>query len=175
MKWLMRVFLFSAKESSMHPKEIIDAIVVFEEDLAAFYQRLENDDHFKPMREVLQFMHKHSAIHAQLIRNYRAEVRLPQLSLQPLQTLHDRIKTVLNQQLMASTDLSEVSEKLAQAEAIISRAYAVIADYFDETADMYAKLGQKLKNLSKDEMQHHDQLLKQKPGEQKDTSLSSTD
>ena len=155
----------------MHPQEIIDKVAAFEQDLAAFYERIETEDRFKRMRKVLQYMHKHSAIHAQLIRNYRPEAGLPQLSIEPLQALHARIKSVLYQQLMATEDLSQVCDQLAQSEALVGKAYAVIAAHFQKLSDVYSKLSHKFNALADDEMQHHDELLKQAPGTPQDPSF----
>ena len=37
-------------------------------------------------------MNKHSAIHAELIQNFRSDAALPGLDLEPLETLHAKIK-----------------------------------------------------------------------------------
>jgi len=148
----------------MNPQELINIVVALEQDFAAFYERIEKEDHFQKIRDVLEYMHKHSAIHAELIRNHLPEASVPKLNLEPLQTLHTRIKSVLFQQLMDVDDLNRACEQLAQAEALIGQAYTVIAAHCQKVAAVYTKLEHRFKALADDEMQHHDQLLKQAPG-----------
>ena len=148
----------------MNPQELINIVVALEQDLADFYERIEKEDQFRKIGDVLKYMHKHSAIHAELIRNHLPEAGVPKLNIEPLQTLHTRIKSALFQQLMDTDDLTRACEQLAQAEALIAQAYTVIAAHCQKVAGVYEKLGHKFKSLADDEMQHHDQLLKQAPG-----------
>ncbi len=146
----------------MHPQQLIDTVVEFEKDLAAFYERLENADQHQELNKILNFMNKHSAIHAELIHNFRADASLPGLDLKPLETLHTKIKTALADQLLATDDVAVVFDSLAQAEAIISQVYTAMAAHFQKTADVYALLSQKFKNLADDEMQHHQYIQDEK-------------
>ena len=159
----------------MHPQQLIDTVVQFEKDLAAFYERLEGIERFKRMRDVFDYMNKHSAIHAELIRNFRSDAGLPELNIEPLKALHAKIKTALAQQLEQTRDELEVYEKLAQAEALASQIYTAISNHFLRTADIYAKLGQNFKNLADDEMQHHDHVKKRIKGLTKNAETRNND
>ena len=146
----------------MHPHQLIDTVVQFEKDLAIFYQRLENTDQRQELSNILTFMNKHSAIHAELIHNFRSDASLPGLDLEPLKALHTKIKSALADQLLATEDVTVVFDKLAQAEAIISQVYMAMAAHLKKTSDVYALLSQKFKNLADDEMQHHKYIQDEK-------------
>lgn len=139
----------------MHPQKLIDTVIAFEKDLAEFYQKLENIERLKELKKILQFMHKHSDIHAELIHNFRSDATLPALNVEPLHALHARIKSALSDQIIAADDMGDVYEKLAQAEALISQIYTAISKHYQKMADLYSKLSHNFKNLADDEMQHH--------------------
>lgn len=139
----------------MHPQKLIDTVVEFEKDLAAFYRRLEKIDRFEKLHKIFQFMHKHSDIHAELMSNFRSDAGLPSLNIDPLHALHAKIKSALSDQLMAAEALGDVYSKLAQAEALISQIYTAISLHYQKMADVYSKMSHNFKNLADDEMQHH--------------------
>lgn len=107
-------------------------------------------------------MNQHSDIHAEMIRNLRAQASLPGVDLGPLDVLHDKIKSALVEQLTAVEELDEVYDQLAQTEAIISKVYATISGHYQKMADVYSLLSQQFKNLADDEMRHHDHIQNEK-------------
>ena len=146
----------------MHPQQLIDTVVQLEKDLAAFYHRLEKEDRLQKLHKIFRFMNQHSDIHAEMIRNLRAQASLPGLDMAPLEILHDKIKSALVDQLTAAEELDEVYDQLAQTEAIISKVYTTISGHYQKMADVYALLSQQFKNLADDEMRHHDHIRKEK-------------
>jgi DNA phosphorothioation-dependent restriction protein DptG len=143
------------------PQEVIDLVVAFEKDLAAFYQVLQLKPDLKPLARICRFMAQHSDIHAEMIANYRSNAEIPQLQTDPLETLHERLKTSLQQELAASTDIGEVVNKIAQAEDVISQAYAKIADHYSDLADTYQMIAGKFRSLAEDERQHRDTIYRE--------------
>jgi rubrerythrin len=146
---------------AMTPRQIIDLVVSFEKDLATFYEDLQLKASLKPLEKICRFMAQHSAIHAELIANYRSNADVPQLEINPLGTLHDRLKTSLRKELIATDDVNEAARKLSQAEEIVSQAYAKIADHFDQVADTYRMIASKFNSLADDERTHRDYILQQ--------------
>ncbi len=159
----------------MHPQELLDMVATFEDDLAAFYEKQEKVDRFSELKDILQFMHKHSAIHAQLVRNYRSEARIPKFNPQPLQQLHAKIIDALSQQLEEIKDLNEVGNKLAQAEELVGVVYRSIADHYNKLSDIYQKLGHKFNALADDELDHRDQIHHKMSPSQHEPVLSKDD
>lgn len=147
---------------AMTPQQIIDMVVSFEKDLASFYKDLQLKDGSKPLGKICRFMAQHSAIHAEMIANYRSNADIPQLEINPLGTLHDRLKTNLRKELSAIDDVDEAVVVLAQAEEIISLAYTKIADHYANVSDTYRMISNKFKSLADDEIGHRDYLLMEK-------------
>lgn len=143
------------------PQEIIDRVVAFEKDLAAFYADSPLRARSAALEKICRFMAKHSEIHAQMIANYREDAKIPGLAIDPLTTLHERLKTNLRLELTSNGDAAHVAGQLAQAEAIIGQAYAKIADHFDAVADTYRRLAGKFRALSDDERQHRDYIRRE--------------
>ena len=150
------------KGNRMHPQQLIDTVVQLEKDLAAFYRRLEKEDRLQKLHKIFQFMNQHSDIHAEMIRNLRAQAGLPVLDLGPLEILHEKIKSALVNQLTAAEELDDVYDQLAQTEAIISKVYTTISGHYQKMADVYSLLSQQFKNLADDEMRHHDHIQEEK-------------
>ena len=140
------------------PQEVIDLVVAFEKDLAAFYKVLQLKPNLKPLARICRFMAQHSDIHAQMIANYRSNADIPQLQTNPLETLHERLKSSLQRELATSNDIGDVVDKIAQAEEVIGQAYARIADHYSNLADTYQMIAGKFRSLAEDERQHRDYI-----------------
>jgi hypothetical protein len=145
----------------MTPQQIIDRVVSFEKDLAAFYEDLELKGSLKPLEKVCRFMAQHSAIHAEMIANYRSNAKIPQLEINPLGILHDRLKTSLRDALAATDDIDQAARQLSQAEEIVGHAYAKIADHYAQVADAYRMIAGKFDALAADERSHRDHIIKE--------------
>lgn len=140
------------------PQQVIDLVAAFEKDLAAFYKALQLKPHLKPLEKICRFMEKHSDIHAEMIANYRSDAQIPELQVNPLATLHDRLKKNLKKELASTDDLNEVARKLSQAEEIIGLAYAKIAEHYADVSDTYRMIANKFNSLAEDERQHSDYI-----------------
>lgn len=147
--------------TTMTPQQIIDRIVSFEKDLATFYDSLQLKASLKPLEKICRSMAQHSAIHAEMIANYRSNADIPELEINPLATLHDRAKTSLRKELAATDDIDEAARKLSQAEEIVSQAYAKIADHYAQVADAYQMIAGKFNSLADDERSHRDQIIQE--------------
>ncbi len=145
----------------MTPQQIIDRVVSFEKDLAAFYEDLQLKDSLKPLEKICRFMAQHSAIHAEMIANYRSNARIPQLEINPLGQLHDRLKTRLRDELAATDDIDQAARQLSQAEEIVGQAYAKIAEHYAQVADVYRMIAGKFDALAADERSHRDRIIKE--------------
>jgi hypothetical protein len=146
---------------AMTPQQIIDRVVSFEKDLATFYEDLQLRASLKPLETICRFMAQHSAIHAEMIANYRSNADIPHLEINPLGTLHDRLKAGLRKELITTNDVNEAARKLSQAEEIIGQAYAKIADHYDQVADVYRMIASKFNSLADDERTHRDYILRE--------------
>jgi rubrerythrin len=146
---------------AMGPQQIIDMVVSLEKDLATFYEDLQLKASLKPLEKICRFMAQHSAIHAEMIANYRSNAEIPQLEINPLRILHERLKTGLRKELIDTKDVNEVARKLSQAEEIIGQAYAKIADHYNQVADNYRMIASKFNALADDERSHRDQILRE--------------
>jgi rubrerythrin len=146
---------------AMTHQQIIDKVVSFEKDLATFYEDLQLKPSLKPLEKICRFMAQHSAIHAEMIANYRSTADIPQLEINTIGTLHDRLKTSLRKDLIATDDLNEAARKLSQAEEIIGQAYAKIAAHYDRVADTYRMIASKFSSLAEDERAHRDQIRRE--------------
>ena len=147
---------------AMTPQQVIDLAASFEKDLAAFYKGLQMKPHLKPLEKICRFMEQHSDIHSEMIANYRNDAEIPVLQVNPLATLHERLKTNLENELATTDDLDEVARKLSQAEEIIGQAYAKIADHYADVSDIYRMIANKFNSLAEDERQHSDIILRKK-------------
>ena len=145
----------------MTPQQTIDLVVSFEKDLATFYEDLQLKASLKPLEKICRFMAQHSAIHAEMIANYRSNADIPQLKINPLGTLHDRLKTSLRKELATTDDIDEAARKLSQAEEIVSQTYAKIADHYAQVADTYRMIASKFNALADDERTHRDYILQE--------------
>jgi rubrerythrin len=145
----------------MTPQQVIDQVVSFEKDLASFYEDLQLKASLKPLEKICRFMAQHSAIHAEMIANYRSNAKIPQLEINPLGTLHDRLKTSLRKALAATDDIDDAARQLSQAEEIVSQAYAKIADHYAQVADAYRMIASKFDALAEDERSHRDYIIKE--------------
>lgn len=143
------------------PRQIIDLVVSFEKDLAAFYTDLQLKPALKPLAKICRFMAQHSAIHAEMIANYRDNAEVPQVDTKPLETLHDRVKTSLRKELASTEDIHEAARILAQAEEIVSQAYAKIAGHYTQVADVYQMIAGKFNALADDERNHRDTIIRE--------------
>ena len=146
---------------TLTPQQLIDLVVSFEKDLAAFYEDLQLNASLKPLEKICRFMARHSAIHAEMIANYRSNAEIPQLEFNPLEILHDRLKTSLRHELAVTTDIREAVQKLSRAEDVVSQAYAKIADHFGNVSDAYRMIANKFKTLADDECSHRDTILRE--------------
>jgi hypothetical protein len=149
---------------TMTPQQIIDRVVSLERELADFYTNLQSEPHLKPLEKIFRFMARHSAIHAELIANYRTDASIPQLEIDPLKTLHDRLKAGLREELSKSDDIHEAARKLSRAEEVIGLAYDRIADHYAHVSDTYGKIAGKFKALAEDERNHRDYILRENEG-----------
>lgn len=143
------------------PQELIDRLVAFENDLADFYDNLLLNNDLAPLAKLCRFMSQHSRIHAQLIANYREDAQIPQLNANPLEHLHERLKTNLREELGDETKVAEAARKLSQAEEIVGQAYARIADHYTSVSETYQKIAAKFHALAKDERDHRDYILRE--------------
>ena len=157
---------------AISPRELIDRVVDFENDLAAFYADIRLDSHLEPLAKICRFMSQHSQIHAQLIANYRENADIPQLNVNPLEVLHERLKSNLRKELGDETDIAEVARKLSQAEEIVAKAYEKIAAHYEAVSAAYQKIAGKYKSLANDERDHQDYILRER--KRIEASLSST-
>ena len=142
------------------PQQLIDRVVVYEKDLAQFYDELRREPALKPLAEIFRFMAHHSHIHAEMIANYRSHAAIPQLDVTPLAILHERLKSSLKEELTASADSADAARKLAEAEEILGQAYAKIAGHYEALGDSYKMIASKFKSLSEDERQHGEYIRK---------------
>ena len=142
------------------PQQIIDRVVVYEKDLAQFYDELRREPALKPLAKIFGFMAQHSNIHAEMIANYRDHAAIPQLDVNPLAILHERLKSSLKEELTASANSADTARKLAEAEEILGQAYAKIAAHYEEVGDRYKMIASKFKSLSEDERQHGEYIRK---------------
>jgi len=145
----------------MTPQQVIDKVVYFEKDLAEFYEALFLKPGLEPLAAVCRFMAQHSAIHAELIANYRSDAAIPQLEINPLGTLHDRLQSKLVTELENVKTVHDAMETLAAAETIISHAYAKIADHYDDVSATYEKIANKFRSLAQDEKLHSSYIRKE--------------
>ena len=146
---------------ALSPRQIIDKVVVLEKDLAAFYDELRGMPALKPFEKILRYMAQHSSIHAEMIANYRSDIKIAQLDVDPLATLHDRLKDSLKEELTSVENPADAARKMAEMEEILSRAYAKIAEHYLEVGDSYKMIANKFKSLAADERQHSDYIRKQ--------------
>ena len=103
---------------------------------------------------------QHSSIHAELIANYRSDIKIPHLDIGPLTQLHDRLKDSLKEELTAVETPADAARKMAEMEEILSRAYAKIAEHYTKAGDSYKMIANKFKSLAADEHQHGDYIRK---------------
>jgi hypothetical protein len=160
---------------AMTPQQIIDRVVSFERELADFYNGLQLEPHLKPLEKTFRFMARHSAIHAELIGNYRTDASIPQLEIDPLKTLHERLKSGLREKLAQSGDIHEAARQLSRAEEIIGLAYAKIADHYTHVSDTYGKIASKFSALAEDERNHRDYILREKERLKPETPAADPD
>ena len=147
---------------TLTPQQMIDRIVAFEKDLAAFYESLPLHEALQPLEKISRFMSQHSAIHAEMIANYRTNAAVPRLQLEPLIALHERLKSSLRDELAAAETIDEAATRLARAEEVIGLAYAKIAAHYAEVSDIYRMIASKFDALADDERSHRDTILREK-------------
>ena len=142
------------------PQQVLDEVVALEKDLAAFYKELRELPAMKPFDKTLRFMAQHSSIHAEMIANYRSDIKSPQLDINPLTQLHDRVKDSLKEELTAVQNSTDAARKMAETEEILSLAYAKIAEHYTKASDSYKMIANKFQSLAADERQHSDYIRK---------------
>ena len=142
------------------PQHVLDEVIALEKDLAAFYEELRKLPAMQPFEKTLRFMAQHSSIHAEMIANYRSDVKSPQLDINPLAQLHDRVKDSLKEELAAVEKPADAARKMAETEEILSQAYAKIADHYANVSDSYKMIANKFQSLAADERQHSDYIRK---------------
>ena len=160
---------------ALTPQEVIDLVVALEKDLVEFYDDLPLRKALKPLKRICRFMSQQSAIHAQMIANHRSNAAIPQLRLDPLTTLHERLKTTLHKELAATDDVDQAAIRLSQSEEVLAMAYARIAEHFANVADVYQTIAGKFNTLADDERSHRDYILREKAHLQKGACASSPD
>ena len=160
---------------ALTPQEVIDLVVALEKDLVGFYDDLPLRNELKPLEKICRFMSQHSAIHAQLIANYRSNAAIPQLHPDPLTTLHERLKTALREELATTDDIDQAAVRLAQTEEALAMAYARIAKHFADVADVNQSIAGRSDTLADDERSHRDYILREKAHLPKTADASSQD
>ena len=139
---------------ALTPQQIFDRVVALEKDLAAFYDALGREHALKPLEAIFRFMAQHSAIHAEMIANYRNEAKIPQLDVNPFATLHDRLKESLTKELTSAENIADAARKLADAEEILAQVYDRIAGHYENVSESYQMIARKFRTLADDERNH---------------------
>ena len=105
----------------MSPRELFKLIVDLENDLADFYQEIGQIDRLKAFADIFSFMADHSQRHARRIESIAQVIRIPTLNTEPIESLHQRLKSSLFEQIRDEKDEKTVMRKLAHTEEVVGQ------------------------------------------------------
>lgn len=144
----------------MYPIDLFEVVRMLEKDLAKFYEKLRNVTQFQGFVDVFDAMAKHSNAHSKAISSKCQDIKIPELNIESIYKVHNKIKKSLFDQVTSEQDLDKGLTLLANSEEIIGQLYSSIAENYVKTANAYQKAADQLKQLAKDELRHRDFILK---------------
>jgi len=143
----------------MTPRQLLDLAVTLEKDLADFYQEIGGIDRLRPLADIFSYMADHSAGHAAQIEEAAVTLVWPVLNPEPINALHRRLKTSLQEQVRNEADTKAVLDKLARTEEIVGQLYASIAEHYRKLAASCAAVADRFETLAEEEYGHRDYIL----------------
>lgn len=142
----------------MTPRQLFEKVVALETDLADFYLEIGQIEHLKPLADIFSFMTDHSQEHARQIDRVAAAIDMPELDTDPINELHQRLKSSLLEQIRDEKDKDTIIRKLAQTEDVIGQLYQSIAAHYRKLATAYTAVADQVETLSKEEFGHRDYI-----------------
>jgi hypothetical protein len=143
----------------MTPHEVFELVVALETDLADFYLEMGQIERLKPFADIFSYMTDHSQSHARQIDKAAATINLPLLNTEPINELHQRLKSSLHEQILEEKDEKTVMRRLAQTEEVVGQLYQSIADHYRKLAASYTAVAEQFETLATEEFQHRDYIL----------------
>lgn len=140
--------------------EFLDYIIFLENTLAAFYKKIKVMEEYERAEDILELMETHSVLHAQLVENLRDENPRPEIKDYFPIDYQNTIVHKVAERIKNEGDLPEVIKILAESEESVGVHYGKLSDYLRKLSAHYLALSEKIDDLSGDEMNHRDLLLK---------------
>jgi len=135
---------------------IFELLELLENDLAALYEHLKPKAVSDTVKEVFDFMDKHSRGHAKKIGRLRERYEKQPFNEESILALHKRVKIELYKKLTEERPETEVCELLEQTEETLAKLYQSLALYYENMSAHYATMAQEIAVLSKEELRHRD-------------------
>ena len=146
----------------MTPRQVFELVIALETDLADFYLEIGQIERLKPLADIFSFMTDHSQTHARQIDRVAATIETPTLDTDPINELHQRLKSSLLAQIRDEEDKDTIMRKLAQTEDVIGQLYQSIADHYRKLAETCNVVSNQFETLATEEFGHRDFILDNK-------------
>jgi demethoxyubiquinone hydroxylase (CLK1/Coq7/Cat5 family) len=142
--------------------QYLEYIVLLEKTLASFYGKIKNKESLGAIKTVLEFMESHSDGHALSIEESSSKVDCPALNPNDILNYQNSITSEASDFLEEEKDLLKILNKLSDTEEALGDFYKTIAGKMNELSAHYSKVSKIIDQLSEDEYNHRDILLRDK-------------
>jgi rubrerythrin len=140
--------------------EYINFIVFLENTLATYYQKIKNLARLEPARSVLEFMEVHSFEHAKIIEEVRGKYPKPMVRESLITDFQNNLLNTVFKKISNEKDILRILEILADSEESVGKLYQSFSSLLKKLSDHYLSIAEEIENISKQEFDHRDLLLK---------------
>jgi hypothetical protein len=140
--------------------EILNYIILLENTVATFYQRLKNIPEYKKINPILEFMETHSSEHADFINQIKNNYERPSMNGKIIVEYQNNISRKVLKKIINESNHTEILKILADSEESIGILYDKITDFLLQSSEYFKNLSDAVKKIAKEEYDHRDILLR---------------
>ncbi|MBN2080397.1 MAG: hypothetical protein JW838_15610 [Spirochaetes bacterium] len=140
--------------------EYLNYIVLLENTLGSYYQKIKNLPRLEGARSVLEFMESHSFEHAELIKETAEKHKKPAIRETMITDFQNNLVEKVFKEISDEKDILRVLETLADSEESLGKLYRSIADLMIRIGDHYREIAAEIAAVADQEFNHRDLLLK---------------
>ncbi len=140
--------------------EYLNYIVLLENTLGTYYQKIKNLPRLEGARSVLEFMEDHSFEHARLIGETAERYRKPVIREGMITDFQNNLTDSVFKKISDEKDILTVLDILADSENSLGKLYTSLADLMGNLADHYRNIAGEIRTIAEEEFNHRDLLMK---------------
>jgi rubrerythrin len=140
--------------------EYLNFIILLENAMGSYYQKIKNLTRLEGARAVLEFMETHSFEHAAIIEKMKKDYAKPAARESMITDFHNNLLNKVYRRISEEKDILKILDELAASEESVGKLYQSLAGLMTRTAEHYTAVAARINEIAEQEFGHRDLLLK---------------